>query len=89
MVKSPSAPSWLTSFTGEYPFKNAFANRLSDLGFEIYDVFSPDLMHDFETGVWKSLLIHLVRLLEAYDAKLLREVDRRYLSRIDFEKSGG
>jgi hypothetical protein len=39
-------------------------------------------MHEFELGVWKALFIHLLRILEAYDKKLLVELDRRYMTNI-------
>jgi hypothetical protein len=35
----------------------------------------PDLMHEFELGVWKALFIHLLRILESSDASLLIELD--------------
>jgi hypothetical protein len=41
-------------------------------------MFLVDLMHDFELGEWRSLFIHLIRIVEAVDAKLLIELDRRY-----------
>jgi hypothetical protein len=37
----------------------------------------PDLMHEVEIGGWKSLFIHLLRILESYDEGLLTELDRR------------
>ena len=37
-----------------------------------------DLLHEFELGVWKALFIHLLRILEAWDKKLIVELDRRY-----------
>ena len=37
----------------------------------------PDLMHEFEQGVWKALFIHLLRILEFLDEELLIELDRR------------
>jgi hypothetical protein len=37
----------------------------------------PDLMHEFEQGVWRSLFIHLLRILESLDEGLLVELDRR------------
>ena len=43
-------------------------------------MFLVDLMHDFELGEWRSLFIHLLRIVEAVDAKLLIELDRRYES---------
>jgi hypothetical protein len=37
-----------------------------------------DLMHEFELGVWKALLIHLIRILESHDhGNLTAELDRR------------
>ena len=38
-----------------------------------------DLMHEFELGVWKSLFVHLVRLLNAIDPSMVYEMDRRYV----------
>lgn len=36
-----------------------------------------DLLHEFELGVWKSLFIHLLRMLECVRPSLLNELDRR------------
>jgi hypothetical protein len=36
-----------------------------------------DLLHEFELGVWKTLFIHLLRMLEAVDPNLLHELNRR------------
>jgi hypothetical protein len=38
-----------------------------------------DLMHEYELGIWKSLFIHLLRILEAADKALIHELDRRYV----------
>ena len=38
-----------------------------------------DLMHEFELGVWRSLFVHLVRLLHAIDPSTIHEMDRRYV----------
>jgi len=40
-------------------------------------MFVVNLMHEFELGVWKSLFIHLLRILEAVDKTLVDELDRR------------
>lgn len=45
-------------------------------------------MHEFELGVWKSLFIHLIRILEAEDRGNKRlstvgELDRRFASSPD------
>jgi hypothetical protein len=37
----------------------------------------PDLMHEFESGTWKALFIHLLRILESVDQRLIMELDRR------------
>lgn len=36
-----------------------------------------DLLHEFELGVWRALLIQLIRILSAIDASLVNEMDRR------------
>lgn len=57
--------------------QNAFSNRLARFGFNLFTIFPVDLMHEIELGVWKSLLIHLLRILEAVDENLLHDLDRR------------
>lgn len=59
------------------PLQNAFLDKLSPLGFNHFQMLVVDLMHEFELGVWKSLFIHLLRILDAYDKRLLDELDRR------------
>jgi hypothetical protein len=36
-----------------------------------------DLLHEFELGVWKSLFVHLIRIINAYDPRLVHELDYR------------
>ena len=57
--------------------KNAFSDRLSALGFNLFSIFLIDLMHEFELGSWRALFIHLLRMLESIDSNLLTELDRR------------
>ena len=57
--------------------QNAFIDKLSPLGFNPFQMLVVDLMHEFELGVWKSLFIHLLRMLDAHDSRLLDELDRR------------
>lgn len=40
-------------------------------------MFVVDLMHEVELGVWKSLFIHLLRILESLDENKLHELDCR------------
>lgn len=36
-----------------------------------------DLMHEFELGVWKAILTHLLRILDSLKGNILREIDQR------------
>ena len=39
---------------------------------------APDLMHEFEIGEWKTLLRHLIRMLESLKGTKIQELNRRY-----------
>ena len=47
------------------------------LGFDVFEILLPDLLHEMELGVWKSLYIHLLRILDSVDESLAAEVARR------------
>lgn len=57
--------------------QNAFSARLAKLGFNIFSALVVDLMHEVDLGVWKSLFIQLLRLLEATGKGLLNTLDIR------------
>ena len=63
--------------TGPNLWQNAFSDRLSQFGLNFFSLFVVDLMHEVELGVWKALLIHLLRILQAVDEKTLHELDQR------------
>ncbi|KAH9167309.1 hypothetical protein EDB89DRAFT_2075020 [Lactarius sanguifluus] len=44
---------------------NAFSDVLSKVGQDYHNLFVVDLLHEFEIGVWKSVLAHLIRMLYA------------------------
>ena len=44
----------------------------------MYELFVPDLMHEFELGVWKGIFIHLMRMLAAKGADIVEEFNSRY-----------
>ncbi|TEB31567.1 hypothetical protein FA13DRAFT_1590707, partial [Coprinellus micaceus] len=48
------------------PTVNSFSSRLSPINFELLPALVVDLLHEFEIGVWKTLFIHLIRLLDAH-----------------------
>jgi hypothetical protein len=44
-------------------------------------MFVPDVLHEFELGVWKAILAHLIRLLYAHGGdSAVNELDQRYIS---------
>jgi hypothetical protein len=62
--------------------QNAFSRRLGHTGFNIFSSLIVDLLHEFEIGVFKSLFIHLIRILDASatGSTLIHELDKRFVS---------
>ncbi|KAH9898500.1 hypothetical protein C8Q73DRAFT_773146 [Cubamyces lactineus] len=60
------------------PTRSAFSTRLRDHGFNFYALFVPDLLHEFELGVWKSLFTHFLRLLHAAGNDTIQEFNKRF-----------
>ncbi|KAI9056308.1 hypothetical protein FKP32DRAFT_1599040 [Trametes sanguinea] len=69
------------------PTRSAFSTRLRPLGFNFYSLFVPDLMHEFELGVWKSIWVHLLRILYAAGDDKIQELNRRYRQIPSFGRS--
>lgn len=44
-----------------------------------YELLAPDLLHEFEIGVWKRIFEHLMRLLQAQGNDVIAEFNRRYV----------
>ncbi|KAJ8691002.1 hypothetical protein PTI98_010618 [Pleurotus ostreatus] len=59
------------------PTRNAFS-ALLPYGFNFYAMFVPDLLHEFELGVWKAVFIHLVRILHALGPDSVAALNERY-----------
>lgn len=57
--------------------ENAFSERLGQTGFDFFLMLVVDLLHEVELGVWKSILVHLFRMVDSLKGALLAEVDRR------------
>ena len=57
--------------------KNAFSDKLSAFGFNLFAMLVVDLLHEFELGVWKAIFIHLLRILDSLKDGKLHELDRR------------
>ncbi|CDO77975.1 hypothetical protein BN946_scf184460.g1, partial [Trametes cinnabarina] len=64
--------------TSTSPTQSAFSKRLGSLGFDIYRALVPDIMHEFELGVWKSTLTHLVRILVAVGPSAVNTLNARF-----------
>ena len=43
----------------------------------MFEMLVVDLMHEIELGVWKTLFIHLLRLLESQHSTLRHELDQQ------------
>ncbi|KAJ3537968.1 hypothetical protein NMY22_g5372 [Coprinellus aureogranulatus] len=76
-VNSPAVER-LMKPTSLVPAQNAFSDRLSHLGFDVYRIAAVDAMHEVEIGVWKSLFIHLLRLLETVDKSAIHTLNKRF-----------
>ena len=43
----------------------------------MYSFFMPDLLHEFELGVWKAIFTHLLRILYAHGEDAIATLNRR------------
>lgn len=59
--------------------RNTFGEKLGRFGFDPYVMLVVDLLHEFELGIWKTIFIHLIRLLHATApaGRLVTELDWR------------
>ncbi|KAJ3524296.1 hypothetical protein NMY22_g11058 [Coprinellus aureogranulatus] len=60
------------------PTVNAFSERLSPYGLDVYSLVAVDILHEVEIGVWKSLFIQLLRLLEVVDKASINVLNTRF-----------
>lgn len=57
--------------------QSAFSKRFAEHGFNHYSLFVPDLMHEFELGVWKYIYTHILRLLDALGGDAMATFNKR------------
>ncbi|KAI1784806.1 hypothetical protein LXA43DRAFT_1100996 [Ganoderma leucocontextum] len=69
------------------PTRNAFSTRFREHGLNFYSMFVPDLMHEFELGVWKSTFTHLLRILYAAGEDKIQIFNQRFRSIPTFSRS--
>jgi hypothetical protein len=47
-------------------------------------MFAVDLLHDFELGVWKSVFIHLIRILYTLGVEKVQILNQRCIFTLQF-----
>ena len=55
-----------------------FSVHFAEHGVNHWQLFAPDIMHEFDLGMSKSLFTHLLRILEAEGSNGLQKLDERY-----------
>ncbi|KAI8973085.1 hypothetical protein BD414DRAFT_425210 [Trametes punicea] len=60
------------------PTVNVFSERLSPFLQNFHTLFVPDFLHEWELGVWKNIMTHLIRILHAEAASVVREFNGRF-----------
>ncbi|KAG2335358.1 hypothetical protein BDR05DRAFT_1006898 [Suillus weaverae] len=63
--------------TSVAPIQNAFSDKLAEFGFDFHSMLVPDIMHEFELGVWKATLTHLLRILYAYGGNAVTDLNEQ------------
>lgn len=57
--------------------QSAFSDRLALLHFDFFRMFAPDLLHEFELGVWKAIFKHLIRIMYAHGGDAIQKLNDR------------
>ncbi|KAJ8087428.1 hypothetical protein PM082_006258 [Marasmius tenuissimus] len=65
------AKSWV-------PTRNTFSERFHKFGMNFYSMLVPDILHEFELGVWKATFIHLLRILCSIGGDSIQKLNSRY-----------
>ncbi|KAI0357196.1 hypothetical protein OH77DRAFT_141434 [Trametes cingulata] len=60
------------------PTNNAFSERLGEFLPNFHTLFVPDFLHEWELGVWKNIMIHLLRILHSEAESRVRELNSRF-----------
>jgi hypothetical protein len=58
--------------------QNAFSAALAEFGFNIFNCVPNDLMHEVESGTWRSTFIHLLRMLDCVGDNATQSLNWRY-----------
>ncbi|KAJ2987670.1 hypothetical protein NUW54_g9360 [Trametes sanguinea] len=60
------------------PTINVFSERLGPWLPNFHSLFVPDFLHEWELGVWKNMMTHLIRILHAEGGSAVREFNLRF-----------
>ncbi|KAK7442067.1 hypothetical protein VKT23_016343 [Stygiomarasmius scandens] len=60
------------------PTRNTFSERFLKFGANFYNLLVPDVLHELELGVWKALLLHLIRMLVFLGNEAVQKMNERY-----------
>ncbi|KAG1838714.1 hypothetical protein DFJ58DRAFT_733659 [Suillus subalutaceus] len=60
------------------PTLSAFSTQLKHFGVNFYELFVPDLLHEFKLGVWKAVFTHLIRILYVHGEEAIQKLNRRF-----------
>jgi len=58
-------------------YLNAFSEKLSPLGFNVFLMLAIDLLHEFKLGIWKAIFTHLIRILMAHSTGSIQTLNHR------------
>ena len=53
------------------------STRLYEHGFDLFSLLTPDVLHEFELGVWKDVFLHLLRMCNVSNSTSISIVDER------------
>lgn len=60
-----------------YQYQNSFAKRLLEYGFDSFKLLPPNILHEFELGKFKDVLLHILRILHALKDDSVSVLDQR------------
>ena len=68
--------------------QNAFSTHLLPFSFNFYSMLVVDLLHEFELGVWKAILTHLICILYAAGEDKVGLMNARYVISVSMFQLG-
>ncbi|KAF8833975.1 hypothetical protein BDN67DRAFT_863774, partial [Paxillus ammoniavirescens] len=57
------------------PTLSAFLEWLHHMGFDLFVMLMVDILHEFELGVWKVILVHLLHIVDCPKKSMTHELD--------------